>query len=534
VRRFSDGHLPALLLCIGLAVAHTWPLATAPAALSLNTHGDALLNEWILAWIPHQLLRDPRHLFDANIFYPAHHTLAFSEPLIVPALAGAPLAWLGGSPVLVFNILMIFGLALTAAAGYRLFLSWTGDRMAALAGASAMAFNTQTLSRLAHTQAVHLYSFPLALLSLDRLIERPRARDSLWLAAWIVVAAATSGYLAVFTALACAIVAAVRFRAWQAHARRFIVHSAGSAVAASVLLLPLYLTYDAVAREYAMTRTLDNVRQFSATPAGFLATAARLHAGWSGGLTRDPLDSFFPGVLVLALAVAGTIASSRRRWALAILAAAGALLALGTRLPVYGWLYAVFPPMHGLRVAARFGWIYLFALAALAAFGLAWIRQRIPGARLATIAGVAAIAIVNIESAVAPVRYEPFHGIPRLYALLADEPGSVVLIETPAYPPEAVHENAPFVFASTAHWRALINGYSGFIPPEYRRLQPAVWSFPDEASVQAMRAAGVTHVMVHPARFGSDPQQVVAAVEALADLERVAIGPDGMRLYRLR
>jgi hypothetical protein len=46
--------------------------------------------------VAHQLPRDPVHLFDANIFYPAKHTLAFSEHLFTLAMMGAPLAWGGG------------------------------------------------------------------------------------------------------------------------------------------------------------------------------------------------------------------------------------------------------------------------------------------------------------------------------------------------------------------------------------------------------------------------------------------------------
>ena len=55
-----------------------------------------MLNEWIVTWIQHQLPRAPLTLFDANIFYPAKNTLAFSEPLIVPALLGYPVRLLGG------------------------------------------------------------------------------------------------------------------------------------------------------------------------------------------------------------------------------------------------------------------------------------------------------------------------------------------------------------------------------------------------------------------------------------------------------
>src|SRR6186997_745784 len=94
-------------VCLLLAIAHTWPLALHPSRYSSNDNADAELNTWILAWVEHQLPRDPLHLFDANIFYPAQDALAFSEPLIVPALVGAPLAWAGASPVLVYNVVLI-------------------------------------------------------------------------------------------------------------------------------------------------------------------------------------------------------------------------------------------------------------------------------------------------------------------------------------------------------------------------------------------------------------------------------------------
>ena len=111
--RSREWMLPAIL-CTALAIVHTWPLATSPAVLSRNDNGDAQLNEWILAWVAHAIPRAPLHLFQANIFYPAKDTLAFSEPLIVPGLLGAPIAWLGGSPVLVFNLMVLAGFALTA------------------------------------------------------------------------------------------------------------------------------------------------------------------------------------------------------------------------------------------------------------------------------------------------------------------------------------------------------------------------------------------------------------------------------------
>src|SRR6185503_15870209 len=138
----------AILLCLAFAIIHTWPLALAPGAYSRNDNGDAQLNEWILAWVEHTLPRDPAHLFQANIFYPAKDVLAFSEPLIVPALIAAPALWLGASPVLAINLLMLAGFTLTGLSAYGVAWAWTRDRLAALLAGSLFAFNAHTLTRL--------------------------------------------------------------------------------------------------------------------------------------------------------------------------------------------------------------------------------------------------------------------------------------------------------------------------------------------------------------------------------------------------
>ena len=162
--------LAAFAICCCLAIAHTWPLALAPGRHSLNANADAELNEWIMAWVAHTLPRDPLHLFEANIFYPAHDSLAFSEPLIVPALLGGPLAWMGASPVLVHNLILLLGLALTAFAACLVIEAWTGSLAAGLLAGSALAFTTPPLTRRAHLQALPLYGVPIARFAVDRII----------------------------------------------------------------------------------------------------------------------------------------------------------------------------------------------------------------------------------------------------------------------------------------------------------------------------------------------------------------------------
>jgi len=534
----------AALAAVLTAVLHTWPLATNPAALSLNYNGDVMLNAWIVAWVQRTLPRDPLNLFDANIFHPAEDVLAFSEPLIVPALVSAPVRALGGSPVLVHNLLLIAGLALTMLGGYVLAWHWTGDRVASLVAGTAWTFNAQSLTRLEHLQATHAYGIPLAILAADRLILTGHPRHAAWLALWMVMMAYTSGYLVIFTTVALAVLLLVRVREWIGRAVRVLGGFALAAAGAAAAILPLYLPYRRVALEQGMRRPLESVRDFSAALDGYLASYSHLHGWlWNAGGRRAFEDAFFPGIAILVLAVIGCGAGLARRGipgatrmrviTLLALAAAGLVLSLGTQTPVYGWLYSVFPPLSGLRAAARFGVLFLLALAMLAAFGLATLRARIRR-RAAAGLGVAALLLVNLEALRAPIRTEPFRGIPGVYRLLAAEPAPVVLVEVPFYPAEAVFENAEYVLNSTAHWRPLMNGYSGYTPQSYRDVAWTFWHFPEPHVLDAMRGAGATHLMLHPKRFGNEAQETLQRALADPRLERLGVGRDNLTLFRIR
>jgi hypothetical protein len=296
-----------------------------------------------------------------------------------------------------------------------------------------------------------------------------------------------------------------------------------------------------------MVRTLDGVTQFSASLDGYLSSNSRLHGLlWNAAAPEGSLEAFFPGITVGALALfglAGALAfrgpRTPRRHAgsviagLAALAIVGVVLSLGTHTPLYGWLYAVFPPMSAIRAAARFGVLYLLATAVLAAIGLATLRTQV-SSRTSMVAGVLAIVLITAEAFRAPIRHTEFEGIPGIYRLLAHEPARVVLVEVPFYPPEAIFMNAEYVLNSTAHWRPLMNGYSGYTPESYREVAWPFWNFPAEGSIEAMRAAGVTHIVVHPGRFEREGPEVLRHPLAHPRLERLAVSRGNTTLFRLR
>ena len=336
-RRLAAG---ALAACLALAVLHTWPLATGPAVLSRHDNADAMLNEWIVAWVAHQAPRAPLHLFDANIFHPEPRALAFSEHMTVQGLMGAPVFWLGGSPLLAYNLLVMAGLALSAWAMWLLLKRWTGSSAAGAVAGSLLAFNAHTLTRLPHLQALHLEFMPVVLLALDRLLVERRARDAVLLGVACALQGLTSNYLLVFTAMAAAVGVAVRVNEWRrpAPARTAALLGLAAAIAAALVapfLYPYYLTQ----REQGLTRSLDEVALYSSTWRDYLSTAGRLHyAAWSHRFLEGS-TALFPGVVALALAGFAIAAKPglrdpRIRMAAAI-GAAGFALSFGPALPGY-------------------------------------------------------------------------------------------------------------------------------------------------------------------------------------------------------
>jgi uncharacterized membrane protein len=480
-----------------LAVAHTWPLAAAPGRWSRNDTADTVHHEWILAWDAHQLAHDPRHLFDANIFYPEPDTLAYSDHLIVQAVIGAPLFWLGASPVLAYNLLLIAGLVLTAWTTSLVMARWTGSRLAGLFSGSLMAFNAMTLTRFAEIQDQHFEFFPLALWSLDLLLSSPRVRYALQLAGWFVLQALTCGYLLVFMSLSLAAAVAVRPKEWMgAPLRRVASLLALSASVAALLLAPFLLPYLRVSRQQGFTRPMAEVSLYSARLADYVSTGGRLHyALWSARFFDR--EALFPGLIAAALvmvAMASGVAWRDRRARMAVAFGVVAFaLSFGPAFPLYEPVARLFPIMAGIRGASRFGQFFLAAVAILAGFGFAVVAERIP--RRAVAVGVIVLLGANLEALRAPINYRAFEGLSPVFDRLTDTDRALVACFP--FPPrrEAFH-NVDCMLASTRFWRPLVNGYSSFIPERYDREAAAVDAFPEGMTLPYLRQLGVTHVIV--------------------------------------
>jgi len=483
-------HLGIVLLFTVLAVVHTWPLATAPGRLSRNDNADTILNEWILAWDAHQLTHDPLHLFDANIFYPDPHALAYSESMILPGAVSIPLFYAGASPVLVYNLLLLAGMIASGWMATVLVSRWTGDLWAGLLSGTVCAFGALALTRLPHVQSQHREFLLLALLFFDAVLVFRRVRDAVGVAVALVLQALTSYYTLVFTGVALVVGLLVRPEAWLPPGTRRVRRLLGLATVLTIVIVaPTLLPYLEVGR----VRDLSEVAQYSASWKDYLTTPSRLEywllsSRWTG------TTGLFPGIVALALSVVAFATGAWRGVRVRMIAAiglAGLVLSFGPQAPLYRLLYAWVPPLWGIRAAARFGTLTVLAVGLLAGYGLAAARAMW---RRAWWLGPAIVLLANVESFAGPIVYTQAVEPSALYARLAD---AHAVAEFPFYPPDHIFHNAQYMLNTTRYWRPILNGYSGLVPDSYCVHYGAFEDFPSPTAIGALRAAGVTHVVVH-------------------------------------
>jgi hypothetical protein len=204
----------------------------------------------------------------------------------------------------------------------------------------------------------------------------------------------------------------------------------------------------------------------------------------------------------------------------------------------YALLFDYVPGFDGLRVPARFAMIVTCMLAVLAGFGAAALgqgrRARIALAVLSVALLLESTHVPFVVNGTTPLRdlntpeprlYRPARA-PGVYTEVARQPDGVVLAELPLGNPDY---DLRAMYYSIAHWRPLLNGYSGFFPPHYGQLRAALTEVPrhPEVSLDVLRASGATHAIVHEAAFpGDEGPATSAALRALGASEIFRDGSD--------
>src|SRR5947208_8510581 len=102
---------------VALTIAMTWPLLP-NLRTAVSDPGDPFINVWVLDWDWYASTHQPLRLFEANAFYPARHSLAFSDHLYGIALLLFPLRAAGVDALTAHNAGMLLAFAFSGFAAF--------------------------------------------------------------------------------------------------------------------------------------------------------------------------------------------------------------------------------------------------------------------------------------------------------------------------------------------------------------------------------------------------------------------------------
>jgi hypothetical protein len=520
-----------VLAGVALAILTTWPLILHLPSRIAPDLGDPVRTAWEIAWVGHAMLHQPLHLFDANAFYPHPLSLAFSDSL----LGYGPAGWIGSGTVAAlvrYNLLFLLAWSLCFVGAYLLARELGAGRVGGAVAGAAYAYAPYKITEAGH---LHVISGGGIALSLFLLLRGYRHRCRLlvgagWLvAAWQISLGFTLGLQLAYLLAVLALIALY----WGRRAgrsttpsivdrRRAVVSNLRSQRALVVVtclgiaLCGAVTAYEArpylkVASQYPTAkRTLREVKNYSSGPWALLAASSEnrvwgsVTAGAREHVHSKNEDVFFPGAVVLALALVGLTASvytRRLRIGLAAGVVVVAVLAMGMGLTGAGYpyrlLYDYAPGWEGVRVPGRVFVMATLFLALLAAGG-AWRLARLAragGAGFGRAGGERAAAAVGALLVIGLVGEGAGH---MAHPLVPQPVRAEAGLRAPVLdlPTDGAADRLWQYFSVDGFYKIPV-GNSTFDIPALDDLRGGMQGFPDRASVEKLRYYGIKTVVLH-------------------------------------
>jgi hypothetical protein len=457
----------------------SWPLARDLVHTGPVDRPDGRLNAWILAWGGSTLFTEPGRVFQAPAFHPLPDALAFSENLLLPAAAVAPLEAIGG-PFLAYNLALLGSLLLSGLGVQLLVRRVSGDRLAAFVAGAYFAAGPHRWTRLSHLHAQVTVFLPLALLALECFWARRSLRRALVVGLMVALQGLSSVYLGVITATAVSVAALVAL--FGGLRPRELLKLGLGFLLAGAILWPVAHPYLRMRAFQGVEFTMETVAGYAATLPSYVAAGTLL---W-GRVTNRHLphelirDTLFPGLTILVLGVAGLAVAPRRYRAVALATSAAAIiLSLGPETAIYRFLHEHLVLLRGVRALSRFALVPVLAVSVLAGLALAGRRRLVV---------LGALVLMMAESVNLPLRLGRYPGPSAAAQWLAGKEGAVLHL------PLAT-DDTRVMLDGLAHRRPLVNGDSGFMPRPFDRAMELLDGPLGEEGRRFLRAVDVSHVV---------------------------------------
>lgn len=536
----------AVLLYVALFLASLYPQSLRPWD-TVAYIGDSLDTVYFMSWNAHQVVRDPLHLFDANILYPHRAAMTLAGHRILPGILAAPIIALSGNPILAYNVVLALAYLLAALAGRRLAGLLGIDAIGAWTAGALYAFNTYQVNEAPRADLLFHGFTALAVGELMIFLKTGQARRAWHVAVLMVLQGLASTYLLLYGALVLTLVAAGALVARPRLVAPRLMKMVPAAVAAAVLFLPIVLPHLRSARTYGFARDapegVDLKHYASTLPTNLV------YGEIFGPVRPQQKGPHFVGFVSLALALLAVLTHRgahdadgaivpARTWvpAAAALAALLVALSLGREMVVFGrdlgpgpyrLLHLAVPGFQFIRIPERLGLLAMLFVALLVGQAITFLRASVPRLAPAAVALALAVPLEHLSPLPLTERIPVWDEVPAVYRWLARDAARAVA-EVPIHGEGLIRKETLEEYFSAYHFKPIIHGYVSYPPLLSVLLRRAAGDFPSEASLQVLQRVGVDTVVVHhgrrPPRGLEDAVGAAVAEGRLASVARFS-GP---------
>jgi hypothetical protein len=521
--------LVSFLIFISASIYITFPLLFHLGDFATGL-GDELVIAWIQSWVIHALSTNPLSLFNANILYPYHNTLAYSDAFLTGSLFSFILTDIIGQPIAANNMSLIISLAFDGFSLYLLTYYLTKDFFAALFSGLLFIFSPAILSFSAHLQILAVGLVPLAILFFLLFVEKFKTKYLVLSLLCFLLQSYNSflpGYFIVFS-----LVIILLYRWFENKKKTKQLFSKKNIILVLLTLLflfPVALPYYQVSKEFHYVRDIRDTIHFALQPEDLL---------YPGDTTRlknvlltlptnkySQGNEFKPGYLgvVFTLITIFVFIYLIKNWkstrwlerSFLTISLCGLILSLGPLLhlgrqtihhpfPIplpYILFYYMIPGFQGLRNTQRWEMLFILATATLIGLVFAQITTRFKFKKKFIIYILLTMGVIAEFYPITFVKVPQKKDFPQVYSWMATTPKDSTFIEMPIYN----WNDTPYVeqellreYYGTENFRRIVNGYSGFSPPPWQDFILDMHNeFPNAKSVKTIHSMGVDYIIVN-------------------------------------
>lgn len=493
--------------------------------------GDELFIAWAHSWVLHAFAIAPFQVFTAPIYFPFHHSFAYSDGFFTTSiLSFIPLLFLK-EPIVAVNTTLISSLILLGFSTSLLSYKITKNTGASLLSGILLICSPALLDKKVHLQILSVYWVPFSILFFLLFLEKEKIRYLIFSLLCFLLQTYNSFLPGIFLVFFYGIFLLVfRLRNKGKIGRILDKNTIFCFILTGFTLIPIIIPYYQNAYEYNAKRDIRDAIHFALQPEDLLVT--NTHSRLEPLLSALPFSTVTkyseikPGFFGLMFSLLSLITifyliknfiklpfSAQALFSVSMLSlilSFGPALHLGRvtihepffiPLP-YAVFYYLLPGFAGFRNSARWEIFFLICITVLIAFVISMLLKNRPIKIQFAIYLVSILATIGeykfpMQFLRVPQRSE----FPKIHSFFQHTPLDTAYIEMPIYnwnmTPFAAEE-LKREYYMTSHFRRSVNGYSGFSPPEWQQeVEYLLQKFPSDKSLTLLKKKGVIYIVVH-------------------------------------